>query len=141
MVNYNFYATPGNAGDDTPQGLQLAKNAMMQSKYDTNHEGICDAPACKNVLAIGVVGTQTEAQDALIKANLAKIGIQLDLHSLENSAAYNKIFDPKAHIAMTMFSGWLMDYPDAYTFYRHGYPSVLRPKSRPRRRHVGAQHG
>ena len=117
MTDYNFYNTPNNAGADSSQGLASAKDAMKQSKYDTNKDGICDAPECKNVLAIGVVGTQSEAQDALIKSNLAKIGVDLDLHSLENAAAYNKIFDPTAHIAMTMFSGWLMDYPDAYTFY------------------------
>jgi len=117
LVNYNYYNTPNNSGDDSPEGLASAMNAMKQSRYDTNHDGICDAPECKNILAIGVVGTQSEAADALIKSNLEKIGVDLDLHSLENSAAYNKIFDPKAHVAMTMFSGWLMDYPDAYTFY------------------------
>ena len=67
--------------------------------------------------SVGVVGTQSEAADALIASDLKKIGINLDMHHLENAAAYNKIFDPKAHVAMTLFSGWIMDYPDAFTFY------------------------
>jgi ABC-type transport system substrate-binding protein len=90
---------------------------MAQSKYDTDGDGICDAPECEAILAIGVVGTNSEAADALIKANLEKIGLQLDLKSLENSAAYNRIFDPKNQVAFVMFAGWLMDYPDPYTFY------------------------
>jgi peptide/nickel transport system substrate-binding protein len=117
LADYNYYETPNNAGADSPEGLQSAMDEMKQSKYDTDGDGICDAPECSGILSIGVVGTQSEAADALMKDNLSKIGVNLDLHSLENAAAYNKIFDPKAHIGMTMFSGWLMDYPDAYTFY------------------------
>ena len=52
--------TPNNSGDDSPEGLASAMNAMKQSKYDTNHDGICDAPECKNILAIGVVGAQSD---------------------------------------------------------------------------------
>jgi peptide/nickel transport system substrate-binding protein len=117
LADYNPFPTPNNAGADSPEGLQSAKDEMAQSKYDTDQDGICDAPECEDVLAIGVVGTQSEAADQLMAQNLEKIGITLDLKSLENAAAYNKIFDPKAHVGMTMFSGWLMDYPDAYTFH------------------------
>jgi len=117
LADYNPYPTPNNAGADSPEGLQSAKNEMKQSAYDTDGDGICDAPECEGILAIGVVGTQSEAADALIASNLEKIGLKLDLKSLENSAAYNKIFDPTAHVAMVTFAGWLMDYPDPYTFY------------------------
>jgi peptide/nickel transport system substrate-binding protein len=117
LANYDPYPSPNNAGADSPEGLQSAKDQMKQSKYDSDGDGICDAPECDGVLAIGVVGTESEAADALIASNLEKIGVKLDLKSLENSAAYNKIFDPTAHVALTMFSGWLMDYPDPYTFY------------------------
>ena len=117
LDDYDYYATPNNAGADSPEGLASAMEEMKQSPYDTNQDGICDAPECEGVLAIGVVGTEAEAADALVASNLEKIGITLDLKSLENSAAYKQIFDPKAHIPMTMFSGWLMDYPDPYTFH------------------------
>jgi peptide/nickel transport system substrate-binding protein len=117
LADYNPYATPNNAGADSEEGLALAMDQMRQSKYDTDQDGICDAPECSGVLSIGVVGTQSEAADALIKSNLEKIGIELNLKSLENSAAYNQVFDPKAHVAMVMFAGWLMDYPDPYTFH------------------------
>lgn len=118
LADYDPFATPNNAGADSPEGLASAMEEMkLAPQYDTDGDGLCDAPACEGVLAVGVVGTQSEAADALIAANLEKIGIKLDLKSLENAAAYNKIFDPAAHVALTTFSGWLMDYPDAYTFY------------------------
>jgi peptide/nickel transport system substrate-binding protein len=117
LADYNAYPTPNNAGADSPEGLAAAQEEMKLSKYDTDKDGLCDAPECSDVLTIGVVGTQSEAADALIKSNLEKIGVELDLKSLENSAAYNQIFDPTKHVAMVTFAGWLMDYPDAYTFY------------------------
>ena len=117
LADYDPYPTPDHLGADSEEGLQAAKDEMAQSKYDTDGDGICDAPECEGILAIGVVGTNAEAADALIKANLEKIGLGLNLRSLENSAAYRQIFDPRAKVALNMFAGWLMDYPDAYTFY------------------------
>ncbi len=127
LEGYDPYATPNEQGADTPEGLDLAKAEMAQSKYDTNQDGICDAPECSGVTSVGVVGRVAEAQDALIAQNLAAIGIELDVNSFDNSTAYNKIFDPKAHVPFSTFAGWLQDYPDAYTFYffpMYG-PSIL----------------
>ncbi len=127
LADYNPFATPGDAGADSPEGLQSAMDEMKQSPYDTNQDGICDDPVCKNVLSIGVVGTQSEASDALIADNLKKIGIELNVKSLENATAYNKVFDPKAHVPMATFVGWLMDWPDPFTFFfltMYG-PSIL----------------
>ena len=117
LEGYDPYATPNSQGADTPEGLQAAKDEMAQSKYDTDGDGICDAPECKGVLSVGVVGRTAEASDALIAQNLAAIGVELDVNSFDNSTAYNKIFDPKNHIPISTFGGWLQDYPDAFTFY------------------------
>lgn len=124
LVDYNPYATPNNLGADDPAGLQLAKDAMALSKYDTNQDGICEAPECKNVLAIGVVGDVSEAVDQLFTNNLAKIGIELNFKEFENATAYNKIFDPKNHIPLSDFAGWIHDYPDGYTWW---YPIMYGP--------------
>jgi len=117
LTDYDPYPTPDHTGADSEEGLAAAMEEMRQSKYDTDGDGLCDAPECEGILTIGVVGTEAEAADALIAANLEKIGLGVDLRSLENSAAYNRIFDPKNQVALVTFAGWLMDYPDAYTFY------------------------
>jgi peptide/nickel transport system substrate-binding protein len=124
LENYNPYATPEDRGVDTAQGLQLAMNEMKQSPYDTNHDGKCDASVCSNVLAIGVVGAQNEAASQLFTQNLAKIGIQLNYRAFEDATAYNKVEDPKNHVAWADFVGWIHDYPDGYTWL---YPTMYGP--------------
>jgi peptide/nickel transport system substrate-binding protein len=124
LKSYAPYATPEGRGADSPEGLAKAKEEMKQSVYDTDKDGICDAPECKNVLTIGVVGRVYEAQDALIVQNLKKIGIELDLKSLENAAAYGKVLDPSADIPFQTFAGWIHDYPDGYTWF---YPLMYGP--------------
>lgn len=120
----DYYPTPDSLGADSPEGLQAAKDEMAQSKYDSNQDGVCDAPECQNVLSVGVVGHTSEAQDQLISQNLQKIGIQLDVKSFENATAYGKVFDPKNHIPFSTFAGWIHDYPDAYTWF---YPIMYGP--------------
>ena len=54
--DYDPYPSPGHAGD-----VQAAKAEMKQStKYDTNEDGLCDAPGCKDVLL--VTGTDCAQQ-------------------------------------------------------------------------------
>ncbi len=118
LKDYNPYATPNDQGADTPDGLNLAKQEMAQSKYDHNGDGVCDDPVCKNVLTVANNTKTAQAQASLIQQNLQKIGITLDIKSFTQSAAYGKVFDPKNHIAFTTgWAGWLKDYPDAYTFF------------------------
>ncbi len=47
LKDYNPYATPDDSGD-----VEKAKAEMAQSKYDTNQDGVCDAPECSAILAI-----------------------------------------------------------------------------------------
>jgi peptide/nickel transport system substrate-binding protein len=117
LEGYDPYETPNHLGADSPEGLQAAKDEMAQSKYDTNGDGLCDAPECKGILNIAVVGRTSEAQSALIAQNLAAIGMELDTKAFDNATAYNKIFDPAAHVPLNTFAGWVQDYPDAFTFY------------------------
>jgi peptide/nickel transport system substrate-binding protein len=124
LNDYAPYATPEGKGADSPEGLTAAKNEMKQSVYDTDQDGICDAPECKNVLAIGTTSRVPEARDQLIVQNLKKIGIELDLKPLENAAAYGKVLDPSADIPFATFVGWIHDYPDGYTWF---YPLLYGP--------------
>ena len=117
LADYAPLASPENQGADTPEGLQLAKDEMAQSAYDSNGDGICDADVCSNVLTVANNTETAQAQTALIQQNLEAIGITLEVKSFTQSAAYGKLFDPANHIAFsTGWGGWLKDYPDAYTF-------------------------
>ena len=47
LADYDPYATPNSAGDVTAAQAEIA-----QSKYDTDGDGVCDAPECSNILAV-----------------------------------------------------------------------------------------
>ncbi|HVH53703.1 MAG TPA: ABC transporter substrate-binding protein, partial [Actinomycetota bacterium] len=69
--------------DPYPFSVAKAKQEMALSKYDTNHDGTCDADACKNVLT---VIDQTDPQPkmaALIQHNVQAIGITLNLKQFQ----------------------------------------------------------
>ena len=68
------YRATGDAGD-----VAAAKDEMKQSKYDTDKDGICDAPECKDVLTVH--GDRPAAPGRWcrsIEASLEKIGITLE---------------------------------------------------------------
>jgi peptide/nickel transport system substrate-binding protein len=111
LADYDPYATPNSAGD-----VNLAKEAMKQSKYDTDGDGLCDDPVCENVLAITDEADPYPDQAALIQENFAAIGITLDVKPFERGTMYTKCSDPAAHTAICLAPAWGKDYPDPYTF-------------------------
>lgn len=110
LKDYDPYATPGSAGD-----LATAKEEMARSKYDTNRDGVCDAPACKDVFALASSTDPSPQQAALIQSNLQPLGITLDVKQLQTTSMYAKCNDLAARVPMCLSVGWLQDYSDAYT--------------------------
>ncbi|MGZ4124786.1 MAG: ABC transporter substrate-binding protein [Actinomycetota bacterium] len=110
-AGYDPYATPGNAGS-----LAKAQAEMKQSKYDTNHDGLCDASACKNLILVNQnVAPWTTMEPFLVK-DLAKIGIEVKPRELETGAAYNTVQRVANDIPISMNANWAYDYVDAYTY-------------------------
>lgn len=108
-AEYDPYATPDSQGD-----VDAAKSEMRQSIYDTNHDGICDAPACKDVLHYTANVSPWTDIEALEEESLAKIGITLDTRELAD------FYTPWQTISKSppISSGavWGKDYPDPYTY-------------------------
>jgi len=120
LKSFDPYASPNGAGD-----LTKAKNEMKQSKYDTNKDGICDAPECKDILAITDNAPPYPDQNALLQANLTKIGLTLNVKSGDRyTFMYAKCQDPKAQAAFCPSPGWGKDYADASTFGEPLFSSV-----------------
>jgi len=112
LADYDPYATPNGAGD-----VEKAKAEMAQSKYDTNQDGVCDAPECKGVLTITDSADPYPAQNAILVDSAKKIGIELDVRSGDRyTFMYEKCLDPASHWALCPSVGWFKDYPDAVTF-------------------------
>ena len=111
LVDYDPYATPNGQGDVTK-----AMEAMKASAYDTDGDGLCDAPECKDVLAVTDEADPYPKQAALIQQNLEAIGITLDVKPFERGTMYAKCSDPSTHMGICLAPAWGKDYPDAYTF-------------------------
>ncbi len=109
LDDYAPYATEGNAGD-----LEKAKEEMMQSKYDTNQDGVCDAPECSGVLHITRNTDVWKNMEPVIEASFNKIGIAVESRELEDS--YTVIQTVSKAVPVSSTPGWGKDYADASTF-------------------------
>jgi peptide/nickel transport system substrate-binding protein len=110
-ANYDPYPSTGFGGDATK-----AKAEMKLSKYDTNHDGICDATVCKNVLMISRSTPPRVNYIPIIQESAAAIGITFKPRELDTGTAYQTIQTVKNLIPFSNAAGWAKDYPDPSTF-------------------------
>jgi peptide/nickel transport system substrate-binding protein len=109
--DYHPYQQPPYAGD-----IAAAKEEMKQSKYDTDKDGICDAPQCKGVLHINRNFAPWSAHSAIITQSAAKIGIQLETREASRSAVQDATGIPARKLPTSSGTGWGKDYADPSTF-------------------------
>jgi ABC-type transport system substrate-binding protein len=96
--------------------LALAQAEMKQSSYDSNHDGVCDAKVCQNVVNVGRMRDPGPAISAMLEADLAKIGIQIVTQAYNGGEGYGLISDPTQGVAISTFPTWVKDYPDPFAF-------------------------
>jgi peptide/nickel transport system substrate-binding protein len=112
LQDYDPYATPNSQGD-----INAAKEEMKQSKYDTNGDGVCDDPSCKDILTFIDEADPYPDQTALQQDNFEPLGMTFDVKPGERSTfMYDKCNDPGAHAAYCPSPAWGKDYADAFTF-------------------------
>ncbi|MFH1103472.1 MAG: ABC transporter substrate-binding protein, partial [Actinomycetota bacterium] len=108
-ADYDPYATEGHAGD-----LAAAQAEMAQSVYDTDGDGMCDAPECSNVVLVNRTTSPWVESEPVVVASLAAIGIQVQVQEAENH--YTIIQTVANNIPIGMDPGWGKDYPDSSSF-------------------------
>ncbi|MGH2724377.1 MAG: ABC transporter substrate-binding protein [Actinomycetota bacterium] len=112
LADFDPFATPNSQGD-----VEAAQEEMRQSAYDTDGDGVCDAPECENILSVQDEADPYPDQTALIQQNLQEIGITLDVRTGERTSfMYQRCNDPAARIPLCMGPGWGKDFPDGTTF-------------------------
>ena len=108
---YHPFQDPPFAGD-----VERAKAEMKLSRYDTDKDGLCDAPACKNVAHVTQNFGPWAAMAPILKESAAAIGITLNNRELPPSAAYAATGTVARGIPIASNNSWAKDYPDASTF-------------------------
>ncbi len=112
ITEYDPYATEGGRGD-----VEAAKAEMAQSKYDSDGDGICDDPACENVLMIADQEDPYPNQNVVIQSSSEQIGITFDVREGDRyTFMYDTCDDPGAQWGLCPSVGWFKDYADAFTF-------------------------
>ena len=109
--SFDPYGTSGQSGD-----VQKAQAEMRQSKYDTNHDGMCDASVCSNLVMINRNVPPWTNMEPIVVSDLAKIGIHVVPRELETSAAYKTIQTVSNDIPIALNAGWGKDYADPFSF-------------------------
>jgi peptide/nickel transport system substrate-binding protein len=109
LEDYDPYVTEGHTGD-----LDLAKAEMMQSVYDTDGDGLCDAPECSGVVLVNRQISPWVDAEAVVVASFAKIGIQVEVRELEDH--YGAINTVANRTPVGMNPRWGKDFPDSSSF-------------------------
>jgi hypothetical protein len=89
---------------------------MKQSKYDTDQDGVCDAPECTfDALTV------TDDDDAIktletMGASMEQVGLQLNIKTLNYNAVVQKCATLAAHQAFCQ-AAWGKDFASAFTYF------------------------
>jgi peptide/nickel transport system substrate-binding protein len=94
--------------------IAAAKVEMAKSRYDTDGDGMCDAPVCDGVLNISTHVSTPRAMEPVVEDSLAKIGIHLDTREVADPFA--AIQTPRKNVPFSLVPSWSKDYADPSTF-------------------------
>jgi peptide/nickel transport system substrate-binding protein len=110
LADYNPFPSTDDAGD-----VAAAMEEMKQSRYDTDKDGLCDAPECQDVLLIAGPIERDQAISTVIAASLEKIGIGVEQRTVNNPST--PLSNPKSEVALSGSRGWSKDYADPSTYF------------------------
>lgn len=108
-TEFDPFATPNFAGD-----VEAAMAEMAQSAYDTDGDGLCDAPECSGIPMVNRnTSPWTEAEPVVVDS-LAQIGLEVDVREAEDH--YTIIQTVSNNTPIGMNPGWGKDFPDSSSF-------------------------
>ena len=109
LRDYDPYPSDGFQGD-----VEAAKAAMAASKYDTDGDGLCDAPECSGVFHLAGTRDIDTGMVAVIEESAAKIGIVFETRQLDD--AYTPLQTVSNNTPISSRPGWGKNYADASTY-------------------------
>jgi peptide/nickel transport system substrate-binding protein len=95
--------------------LAKAKAEMKLSRYDENHDGVCDSEECNAVYTVTGNSPVEKGFIPSLEQNLGSIGITLEDRVLEDAST--PIGTPRLNIPFSTHPGWGKDYADALTYF------------------------
>jgi peptide/nickel transport system substrate-binding protein len=112
LVGYRPYDAANDRGD-----MAAARAEMTQSAYDTNRDGVCDAPECEGILALVRDDEPFWAgMSATVAEGAAELGIVFDRQVVSVHDMFARGLDPSAKVPITFGIRFNKDYPTAAGF-------------------------
>jgi hypothetical protein len=112
LVDYDPYRTPDFGGD-----AAAAKAEMRQSRYDRDHDGVCDDPSCRAVrVYFGTPDPNVPKLVKILRRSLAPIGLKLDV-KLVSFDEFRDHFNDPAKLGALSFTGQFKVFPNGSTFF------------------------
>ena len=98
---------------DPASRIVAAHAEMARSRYDADHDGICDVAACRHIAAISRVNRPPATTD-VITQGLAAIGIMIETRPLGSDDFFNQINEPTSRSPIAfLWTPGTKDYPNA----------------------------
>jgi peptide/nickel transport system substrate-binding protein len=110
-ADYQPYQQAPYAGD-----VDAAKEEMKLSAYDTDKDGLCDAPACKGIVHLNRNFAPWSSHSPIVEQSAAKIGIELQTREASRSTVNDLSGRPGRKIPLSSGNGWGKDFADPSTF-------------------------
>jgi peptide/nickel transport system substrate-binding protein len=105
LLDYDPYGTPSHRGD-----VKAAREEMAKSRYDRNHDGVCDAPACKGLLAPVRNDEPSNARlGRIVRDNVRRIGIELEVKPFDPDTYFGKVIQPPSRVPVIPSLGYFSD--------------------------------
>jgi peptide/nickel transport system substrate-binding protein len=92
-----------------------AKAEMRLSRYDANHDGVCDASACRSVYTLTGDSPAERGIVPALEQSLGTIGIHVRDHVLKDAST--PLGTPRLNVPLSTHPGWGKDYADPLTFF------------------------
>jgi hypothetical protein len=105
------------AFDPYPYDPAAAREEMRASAYDPTGDGVCDVQACRNVRALVVEFAVFPLQAEAVRADLAEIGIELELEIRRPELFFSVLNDPRNQFPISMQFPWGADFPEGIGWF------------------------
>lgn len=103
LVSYQPFRAPSRA-----ERVARARQEMSRSRYDRNHDGRCDVPACRNVLALSLISWAGVVPS--ISRDLRSIGISVRVQTPnDQTRVFALLGDPRRHVPLALNVGYGKD--------------------------------
>jgi hypothetical protein len=114
LLDYDPYETPAHRGD-----VQAARAEMKRSRYDSDRDGRCDDPACRNIRGVVNAEGALPRMAAAIAEDLRRLGIHVAVRA--TPAVFDYVADPTNKVPLVLVIGWQKDFGGAASFFNQTF--------------------